>query len=67
MNNASNIIKVFCCRFLHQNLPTQYLKKKTAINETHPTVKGKNGAYIEHQAWIFFYLFCQISSSSTIY
>jgi hypothetical protein len=34
------------------------------MNETHNTVKGKNGAYFEHLAWPLFLYLAKISGTS---
>lgn len=56
-NNSSMFLTVFLRRIVYYMSP-RCLRGWTSMEETSRIVKGKHGAYLEHQFWpIFFYFF----------
>ncbi|CAD8172520.1 unnamed protein product [Paramecium pentaurelia] len=64
-NNSSMFLTIFLRRWVFYLIPD--LQFITKMSETKKSLKGKHGAYLEHQFWIVFYYFFYLTNSSVPY
>lgn len=66
VDNSSMFLSVSLRRLVYYRTPKS-IRSWTAMEETHQSVKGKNGAYLEHLSWLFFLYLAKISSTIVPY